>query len=300
MHGALLGTWGTLLWVGVSPNLWHLKIGKRESYPSVNYETRQSVINSVTAPVSPEAWGNTREMAVVSSLEGLWWFHGEDGVWLVPCKMNRTLTDRYGRKRHSVLGRACSRAQAWKCICRMFLEQVRHGGARWKVWLGRWVECRLNSLNSHGQESELVRNICKSHVVGTVRCWVVSDDSSLLSPTYLLFYLAGRGWARGGFGRCGDRTECLAQLFTGSFRGTIAPGLFLVLAGQPLPPSPPFWITYPVGPPKAETHKLHRRGFHTVCFKCHQNPRPNQFRMFHCTCHLFPGPMGLWGLNISV
>ena len=59
-----------------------------------------------------------------------------------------------------------------------------------------------------------------------------------------------------------------SQLLTGSFHGTIAPGLFLVLAGQPLPPSPPSWITYPVGPPKVERPKLHQRVSHCAFVCC--------------------------------
>lgn len=85
--------------------------------------------------------------------------------------------------------------------------------------LGRWVECGLNSLNTHGQESGLVRNICKSHVVGISRCLVVSVS---LSPSFLPFYLAGYGCGGGGFGRGGDRPECLAS----SFHGTIAQVFF--------------------------------------------------------------------------
>lgn len=113
-----------------------------------------------------------------------------------------------------------------------------------------WVGCRLD-FRSHGKESGLVRNICKSHAVGTIRCSVVSVDSALLSPSLLPFYLAGHGWAMGGFRRGGTGLNVLAC----SLHGTIAPGLFLVLNGQPLPLSFPSRVTQQ-GPPKAERPKL--------------------------------------------
>lgn len=132
----------------------------------------------------------------------------------------------------------------------MFLKQGRHGGAKWKLRLARWVGCRLN-FRSHGKESGLVRNICKSHAVGTIRCSVVSVDSALLSPTLLPFYLAGHGWETGGFRRGGTGLN----VFACSLYGTIASGLFLMLNGQPLPLSPPSGVTQQ-GPPKAERLKL--------------------------------------------
>lgn len=47
--------------------------------PSVRYETKQSVISSVPAQVSPEAPVNTEGMAVISNSEDLGWFHPHTG-----------------------------------------------------------------------------------------------------------------------------------------------------------------------------------------------------------------------------
>lgn len=162
-------------------------------------------------------------------------------------------TDTVGR---GILGRAwaCLRAQAWKCTFKMFLEQGRHGGAKWKMWLARWVGCTLD-FRSHGKESGLVRNICKSYAVGTIRCSVVSVDSALLSLSLLPFYFARHGWETGESRRGGTGLNVLAC----SLYGTIASGLFIVLNGQPLPLSPPSGVTQQ-GPPQAErpSLKLHK------------------------------------------
>lgn len=53
---------------GSQPCLWHLKNGGDERYLSIDCETRQNVVNSVSAQVSP---GTTKGMAVISSSEDL-------------------------------------------------------------------------------------------------------------------------------------------------------------------------------------------------------------------------------------
>lgn len=55
---------------------------------------------------------------------------------------------------------------------------------------------------------------------------MVSVNSALLAPSLLPFYLAGHGW---------KVQAGLEDILAGSLCGTIASGLLLVLAGQPLP-----------------------------------------------------------------
>lgn len=59
-------------------------------------------------------------------------------------------------------------------------------------------------------------------------------------------YLAGHEWETG----VGLEEEGGLNVLACALYGTIAPSLFLVLDGQPLPLSPPSGVTYPVGPPK--------------------------------------------------
>lgn len=52
-------------------------------------------------------------------------------------------------------------------------------------------------FSSHGEESGLVRSICRSCAIGAVWHLVVSVDSALLSPRPLPLYLTGHGWEAG-------------------------------------------------------------------------------------------------------
>lgn len=78
--------------------------------------------------------------------------------------------------------------------------------------------------------------------------------------------------------------ESLEEVGTGlnvlasSLYGTVAPGLFLVWAGQPLPPSPPSWVTTL----KQRDQSSINREFRQSALKCHQNLRlsPGCFILF--------------------
>lgn len=145
------------------------------------------MISSVPAQLSPEAYRNTEGMAVISSSEDPWWF--------ILVGVNRTLTDRRCGKRYSrpgepILGPGHESSHAGCFLSKQCWRSKVEGV------LGRWVGCRLN-LSCHGEESALVRSICRSHAISAVRYSVVSVDSALPSPCALPFYLAGHGWEAG-------------------------------------------------------------------------------------------------------